>query len=401
MKKIVVILILTLVFTHLARAVECGDDIPSEEGPLNEYITSCQNKISNLKGQQATLAAAIDYFTTQINLTQAQINATQQELDKLTLEIQDLSGKIESLNLSLQDLTRIFVQRVRQAYIRASLPSFYALFSSQGFADFFRRYHYLKVLQNHDRQVLVNLEKSRLDFDAQKQAKEIKQQQIAALKQKLQAQQASLAQQKAAKNKLLEDTKNSEKRYQQLLSQAQKQLAAFSRFVSLRGGASLLDHQTDCDDWGCYYNQRDSQWGNLGIGLSDSSMAEYGCLVTSMAMIASHYGKNLTPKDIASSPDPFWGNTAYMLQGTWTVSGVTMTRTRIGYSLADLDAELAKGKPVIVGIYGGPDHFLVVKRKEGDDYIINDPFVPQGKDLKFTSQYPLSAISVVDRVQVN
>ncbi len=388
-----------IVTRYSVIAIECGDQLPNDEAQLKEYIDSCQAKISDLKGQQATLAAAIDYFTTQINLTRAQINSTQQQLQQLKLEIEDLSSKIDSLDLSLTDLSRIFVARVRQAYIRSltNLPLYYFLISPN-LSQALSQYKYLRTLQKHDQQILINLEKSRLDFNHQKQLKELKQAKIQSLQAQLQRQQQTLAQQKSAKNKLLQDTKNSEVRYRQLLDAAQKQLAAFSHFVTLRGGASILHNQTQCSDWGCYYNQRDADWGYLGIGLSDSSMAEYGCLVTSMAMIASHYHKNLTPKDIASSSIPFWANTAYMLQGTWTVNGVTMTRTRVGYGLNVLDSELSRGKPVIVGLYRGPDHFIVVKRKEGNDYIINDPFIKNGSDLKFTSQYPLTAINVIDRV---
>jgi hypothetical protein len=198
----------------------------------------------------------------------------------------------------------------------------------------------------------------------------------------------------------LADTKNDETRYQKLLSDAQRQLASFRRFVSNQGGASILSNQTKCDGWGCYYNQRDSDWGNKSIGYSGEVMREVGCLVTSMAMVASHYGKSLKPGDIAGSGNPFWSNTAYMNQGSWTVNGVTMTRTRIGSSTAKIDEELAAGRPVVVGIYGGPDHFLVIKAKEGSDYIMNDPFPENGSNLKFTSKYPLSAISAVDRVTV-
>ena len=395
----------TFFFLHSlpqSLALECGDTLPEDEAQLKDYIANCQQKIADLKGQQQTLATAIDYFQTQINLTLAKINSTQNELNKLKLEINDLSSKIDSLNLSLADLSQIFAQRVRQTYIRTVTYSpFYHLFLPQNLDQLLTQFKYLEKLQHHDQEVLISLEKSRLDFDQQKQLKQQKQQQIEQLQHQLQRQQQTLAQQKAAKAKLLRDTKNSELRYRQLLSQAQAQLAAFSRFVSLQGGASLLTNQTQCDDWGCYYNQRDSQWGKLAIGLSSSPMAEYGCLVTSMAMIASHYHQNLSPKDIALSSNPFWGNTAYMLQGTWTVNGVTMTRTRVGYGLSTLDQELAKGKPVIVGLYSGPDHFIVVKHKEGNDYLINDPFVKNGKDIKLTSKYPLSAVNAVDRVQVN
>jgi len=177
-------------------------------------------------------------------------------------------------------------------------------------------------------------------------------------------------------------------------------LASFKQFVTVQGGAGILSGQTSCDDWGCYYNQRDSQWGNNAIGNSKDSMAEYGCLVTSMAMVSSHYGKALNPGQIAGSSAPFWYNTAFMLQGSWTVNGVTMSRTRKGYSQGALDAELSLGNPVIVGVGSGPAHFVVITAKKDGSYVMRDPYVESGKDISFTSKYSLSSISAVDRVTV-
>ncbi len=384
-----------------AQAAVCGENVPTEEGPLRDYISDCNAKLGELSGQKQTLASAIDYLNTEIKLTQAKITSTGNELDKLNSEIEDLEGKIESIDYSLDDITKLFISRVRETYMRPSRYDSSIIAQSSGLTDLLRNIEYAKKIRDHDRTILISLEKSRLDVSAQKELKEVKQKEVESLKKKLDNEKAALNTQIASKNKLLADTRNDEARYQSLLSAAQSQLAAFRRFAINQGGASILSGQTKCNDWGCYYNQRDGEWGNFGIGLSSSSMAEYGCLVTSMAMIASYYDKSLTPGDIAKSSAPFWGNTAYMNQGTWSVNGVTMTRTRLGSSLAKLDEELAAGRPAIVGIYGGPDHFLVIKAKDGDDYIMHDPFPAGGSDIKFTSKYPLSAISAVDRVTVN
>lgn len=386
--------------TPVSAAV-CGETVPTDEGALSTYVDDCNAKLRSLSGQKATLSQALDILTTQINLTQAKISKQAQVLSQLEIEITDLSGKIQSLDYSLTDVTKLFVARVRSSYMNASRFPLILIAESTGLTQFAKGLEYLETVRDHDRNVLIALEKSRLDYDTQKTLKEIKQKEIVAVKANLDKEKAALAQQVAAKNKLLSDTKNDEARYQSLLSAAQSQLAAFRRFASNQGGATLLSNQTKCGDWGCYYNQRDSAWGNQTIGLSGETMKEVGCLVTSMAMIASHYGKQIKPGEIAASSSPFWGNTAYMNQGSWSVAGVTMTRTRIGSSLGKIDEELLAGRPVVVGIYGGPDHFLVITKKEGDDYIMHDPFLENGSEVKFTSKYPLSAISAVDRVSVN
>lgn len=405
MKKLLVTLLCTLLpFTFYLKPVSaavCGDNVPSDENELKNYVDDCNAKLKSLSGQKATLAQALGVLTTQINLTQAKIAEQTTQLGKLEIEINDLSGKIQSIDYSLTDLTKLFVARVKSSYMSASNNPLAMLLHVSGITEFTKGFQYLEKVRDNDQKILLSLEKSRLDLDQQRTMKEKKQAEVEAVKKNLDREKAALATQVAAKNKLLADTKNDEARFQSLLSQAQAQLAAFRRFTTSQGGTSLLSNQTKCDSWGCYYNQRDSAWGNQTIGLSGETMKEVGCLVTSMAMVASHYGKSIKPGDIAASSSPFWSNTAYMNQGSWSVSGVTMTRTRIGSSTAKIDEELAAGRPVIVGIYGGPDHFLVITKKEGDDYIMNDPFPENGGGIKFTSKYPLSAISAVDRVTVN
>ncbi|TXH06456.1 MAG: hypothetical protein E6R05_01725 [Candidatus Moraniibacteriota bacterium] len=395
----------SLVWVAISRpvfaATACGEAVPSDENSLQSYVDDCNSKLKTLSGQKQTLAQALGVLTTQINLTQAKIAKQSAELARLEIEITDLSGKIQSLDYSLTDLTKLFANRVRQSYITQFKSPYLNILMTNQLADFAKANTYLDSARNHDRNLLISLEKSRLDYDSQKTIKEKKQIEVAQVKKNLDLEKQALSSQVASKNKLLADTRNDEARYQSLLSQAQKQLSAFLRFTSSQGGASLLSNQTRCDGWGCYYNQRDSVWGNQTIGLSSESMKEVGCLVTSMAMVASHYGKNIKPGDIAGSSNPFWGNTAYMNQGSWSVGGTTMTRTRIGSSLTKIDEELAAGRPVVVGIYSGPDHFLVITKKDGNDYIMNDPFPESGNNLKFTSRYPLTSITAVDRVTVN
>ena len=107
-----------------------------------------------------------------------------------------------------------------------------------------------------------------------------------------------------------------------------------------------------------------------------------GCLLTSVAIVAKHYGDNVTPGNIASDISRFYGYTAYMNLPWKSVAG------RSYYGGINIDQELANGNYVIVGVGGcssGGSHFVVLTKKDGDDYIMNDPIY--GPDLKFSSHY--------------
>ena len=113
-----------------------------------------------------------------------------------------------------------------------------------------------------------------------------------------------MSNQKVAKANLLAVTKGMKRNINSTCGR-KAQLAAFKRFVSGQGGASILNGTTKDDSgWGKYYNQRDSLWV-IGRLISNISVADAGCLVTSMAMIMTYYGKSVSPGDIAANSTYF------------------------------------------------------------------------------------------------
>lgn len=413
MKKIALFLCVTISLFYFVtkdiRAITCEDPIPSSESELIEYRDDCAAKASQKSGQAKTLSSAIDYLNAQIKLAQAKIATTTLQLDRLNVEIQDLSGRIESIDYSLGDLTKLFITRVRETYMRPAKFDTNIIAQSSGLSDILRNIEYTKKIRDHDRLILISLEKSRLDASAQKELKEVKQKEIETLKNKLNAEKSALNSQIASKNQLLTETKNDEKRYQSLRQEAASRVAQLANYAKSRGGGSLLSGTTKCDDWGCYYNQRDSQWGNNVIGGSNMTMANVGCLVTSSAMIASHYGKSLTPGDIAASSNPFEYDTADM-RFNWlgSVNGATVSRSANSCSgnscLSIIDSELSANRPVIVRITASNvagTHFIVITKKEGDNYLMKDPFEADGNNISFTSKHSIGSMTRVDKVTVN
>jgi hypothetical protein len=182
------------------------------------------------------------------------------------------------------------------------------------------------------------------------------------------------------------------------LVQAQAELKSFSNFTKNAGGDQLLSNQTVCDSWGCYYNQRDSSWGGEPLNGTGYTLAGDGCLVTSMAMVMTHYGyRNVTPAIINANPNNFAAYFPAYLLNTISVGLVTATR-----KTATIDATLATGNPVIIGmnVYGGT-HFIVLVSGNSGNYIMRDPYLANGKDISFSSHYNLGEIYSISNVVIN
>ena len=358
-----------------------ADKLEELKSQIDEYT----NQLAKLSVQSDTLSNQIAQFDAQIKLTELRVAETEEKINLL-------GGRIDSLDDSLKSLDTAFSERVVETYKLARLgdPAVMVL-SSGDLSQAVSSYNYLQRIQIADNELLSRLQKAQDAYREQKTSQE-------ELQADLKKQKDNLATQRSAKNSLLAATKNDEKKYQQLLSQAKTELAAFNRFITSQGGASILSNQTKCDGWGCYYNQRDAQWGNLGLGGSNYSVAEYGCLVSSVSMLASHYGRDIKPGDIATVSSAFVPGTGFLYHD-FSVNGVNVSISTI--SKSQLDSELAAGRPVIAGLYSGPDHFIVILRKEGDNYIMNDPFLENGGNRPLSDKYTVGNITSLRAVKFN
>lgn len=362
---------------------------------LQNKIKDYESKISDLKSQENTLSSQIKIMDNQIALTELRIDAAKQKIVELENDISAAKKRISSLQSNIDTSTKALIGRINATYQVGTINPWQVFLTSDSITNFLSRLTYLKLVQAHDKKTIFAAEQSKQSYAAEKDMLTSKQQEEEQLNKQLEDYNNQLGSDKQTKQTLLDQTRGSEDNYQRLLSQAQAQLAGFSTFTQSLGGASLLSAQTTCDDWGCYYNQRDSQWGGLALNGTQYTIASDGCLVTSMAMIYTHYGhKDVTPISINSNSSNFASYyPAYLL---YTISANGVGSSRVG---AAIDATLSSGNPVVVGIhaYGGT-HFVVLKSGSSGDYVMNDPFIPNGHDIKFADHYSTGSIFEVDKV---
>jgi len=235
MKKacILLLLVLVIIFPGLITAEECREtDSTMDATTLQEISKACQDKIAANKQEQSTLKQAITSINAKINLAQAQINQTVAQIKALEKEITVLSGVLDTVNISMEELGKIYLARVRESYRRSRVTSIDMIFSTSSFGDFLTKLKYLNTIKAKDQLILSELERSRLDYDQRKREKVSKQEKIENLKSKLLAQKKTLDNQQAEKQNLLILTQNDEKKFQALLSSARAELEAIEAIIA-------------------------------------------------------------------------------------------------------------------------------------------------------------------------
>jgi peptidoglycan hydrolase CwlO-like protein len=386
-----------------------GDTVQQQIDAANAQIQSLQNQISqyektlsDLGNQKQSLQNEIKLLdvsrqkvNANISVTQAKINQTSLELTQLGGAITDKQSRIESDTSSIGESLRGVNQTDENTLVEQ-------LLTSNGLLEAWNDVSQTATLNAALRDDVNDLTVTKTSLTKDYNATQVEQAQLVTLKKQLAAQQAQLDQNRKQKNALLAQTNNSEATYQELLADAKAELASFAAFVANAGGAGILGQETVCDSWGCYYNQRDADWGDMFLSGTKDRLAAAGCLVTSMAMVMTHYGyRNVTPVVINSDPSNFSAVGGLLLK-TVSAGGVSATRTNESVSTKTIDAILAKGTPVIVGLhaYGGT-HFVVLVKDTGSDYLMRDPYIQNGKDISFLAHYSFKNIYEVNRVVIN
>ncbi|MFA5136099.1 MAG: hypothetical protein WC489_01765 [Patescibacteria group bacterium] len=362
----------------------------SSNTDLQNKIREYEKKLDELRQQKNTLASQIQEMDTQIYIKTLTIQQTEQKITATEREIDTLSSRIDSLDSSLTNLSKLLIERVVSGYKKRAVSFFDIFLNSENVSDLLNNFKYQKTTQENNQKLLIQVQEAKTNYEEQKIIRETKKQELDQLIVTLERQKIELNQNQAQKQKLLADTNNDETTYQSLLAQAQAQLKGFKTFVQSSGGSSIIGaNQFGTGSDGSYYSQRDERWANQTIGYSSESILKVGCLLTSIAMFGKKNGDNVTPADIASNPSRFYMSTAYMKHPWPGIAGKSYVS--IGSARSIIDNELNTGNYVIVGIsyssgcYYGGDHFVLLTKKDGDDYMMHDPIY--GPDIKFGSHY--------------
>ena len=150
--------------------------------------------------------------------------------------------------------------------------------------------------------------------------------------------------------------------------------------------------------------QNDPKWKNVPLGhQNQETIGSWGCLLTSMAMVANGFGHNETPDSLMKKLIGSGG-----FQGALVIPAVLPSicpgMIYKGYQpcennpapLSQIDAALAAGMPVIAQVDWSPKaglqtHWVVIYGKDGNRYLMKDPYKYRGdapdKKLYLTDRY--------------
>ena len=356
--------------------------INTESISIGDQITSTQDRINRLQVVLADLNSQLLANTRHLSDEQSQLDTLVGRETVLTAQLNQTQARLDERQAAFASQVRVLDKVEYQSPLGI-------LLTSHSFTDFLQRLTGIKQVSDGTHQLAVELKADRDTLSAQHDQLDRERAQqaqvVATIESERQALQQEYAIQSSATAQLYSLRAQLGQEQAQLVAQSnnvtgaiqsdEAQIASLLAFSQGEGG-NIVAPEFLSDGWGNYYNQRDARWGNVYMGNSGYEVWQIGCLISSVAMVNSHFGfGSVTPGTIASNPANFTSG-GLLYNFALNVPGHPAMINN-SPSKAWIDSILDRGGTVIVGMFisTGGTHFVVLVGRNGpNDYWINDPW---------------------------
>jgi len=376
-KILVFLFIFSFVVVAPAAQAASLDDLQNEKDQLTQDLQNAQSAAANKQKEAKTLQGQVGELESDISNTQKKVDETGGQISEKQSSIQALSGSIDKKKLELNDLKKKLNAAIVEIYRSSGRSNLELLFSGDNLGEASNEGNYIESVQLQVKVIYGKVKGIKQDLEKQKSDEEQKKAELDQLKNQQVAYQKSTEYQKTQKDKLLGMTVEQQKQYLDLAAKYQKQINQVQ---------AQMGRLRDTKNWGTqivsgsgiswYY----SQIGNYTrLGNSPFTVNDYGCLITSIAMVATYHSHHISPTDMATTYGSF-SEEGYLLSVSPAI-GVSISGSR-SINWSEVDSQISAGRPVIISVYlpsvgpinnDGSSHFVVIYGRSGDSYLMADP----------------------------
>lgn len=346
-----------------------------------QQITAHKSQLPFIQQQIQQLNSQISSVKNSIASTQSNINTTSSKIADLKVKIDEQQAKYDQQKKSLSDL-------VVDWYMKGGDPGLtMTLLGNDSLSGIITMGQYYISIQEQIQTTIQRVNELKKQLADQKTAQEQQLNSLNSLKIDQVAQQKSLQYSQNTKNQMYTNTQRTISSLQQDQSENQIKLAQIQKDIASQrsqGGYGTDIISLGNQSW--YYTQN----GNYNtLGRSPFTIDAYGCLITSIAMVATYYERTVTPDMIANSASNFDKEGNLMLNSPPEASNIVVSGSS-GIDWSEVDGQIRDGHPVIIGIQfpsiarrnsDGSNHYIVIYGLSGNKYLMQDPIGSTGYRL--------------------
>lgn len=194
-------------------------DSKSKVKELTEKLEKSQKELANQQSLAANLENQLSILDTKITKAQLDLQVTQERIKGLKAELEKINYTIKEKEEDIDNQTDQLAEIIKLIYKMDQKSYLEVMVLNDSFSEFFNQLQFTNKLQDNLRESVDQLKKTKQELDMQQSGMELKKSELDDLNIALQSQKDTLEEQQTGKESLLVDTKNSEKRYESMVSQ--------------------------------------------------------------------------------------------------------------------------------------------------------------------------------------
>ncbi len=362
------------------QALSDREELEKLERKSTEYqqiINQKQQQQTTLENQLKLMDVQVDRFGNEVDIVKQDIERYKSEIEQTQQQLEAATKEYEEVRARLEESIRLYDQ-IDQEFALEYLTS------DGDLSLVLNQSEYLDQTAQRVAQVLNETEAQKQKLEEKKNDYDNKRADLEKREAELGEQIFYLNNEKMTKNVLLDQTEGEEAKYKKLLSRVEKQkkelLGDIDSLSSEKRGeldkilAKAPKPKSGLASTSWYYAQDDKKWAYKRIGLSSSLMKDYGCAVTALAMVFTHYGEKISPGKLASQP--IFYRDLIVWPSTWKGVDLNSSINHGNIDWSRVKKEVKKDRPVIVFVRSrtGAGHYVVVHgRDKKGKYVVHDP----------------------------
>lgn len=362
----------------------------------SDQYDTCEKKCEDLNDQIHTYKGILQIKDKQKGLLQSQLDSIDQAQKDTVAGIQNTQKTLEELGRKIDSLDQDIIEKEKtissQRKILAGLMQSYYEYDQQGtldvvmadqdFSTTFAQSDNIEQSGVKITDILETITEAKQDLIKNKEEISQKKDAHDQAKQDLLDKKDDLEATESQKQSLLAQTQGEEEKYKQLLANVEEQkkdlfdFSTASNLDEIENSVGSYDKPSSnlaSTSW--YFSQKDSRWGSKTIGNSKSLMKDWGCAVTSVAMVFRKMGSSIDPGKMAKQK--IFYSDLINWPDSWSPDiSLASSVSHGNVSWSTIDSKIKKGIPVIVYIKktNGGGHYVVITGKDSKDYIVHDPY---------------------------
>lgn len=182
-----------------------------------------QAQIAARQKDQASLNNQLSLLEDQLSATLLEIDEANVEIDKTGLEVRKIEQDGKNIDAEIETQKQHIANLLRLAYKQDQASALEMILLNGSLAEFLNQAKYLTDTNEQIGESVEDLKKEKDKLEENRLALIAKEEELTALKENLEDKQSGLAYEQESKNSLLEETRSSERAFQNLLQQARQQ----------------------------------------------------------------------------------------------------------------------------------------------------------------------------------